>query len=91
MYFYILMKDETHLLDCNITPTLSEYLNSPPVFSDVRGVRSLVFCVMFVRPIVLVFFGGFLAIGLSVFLRFTASDCPCGILDLQLLIAPVVS
>jgi hypothetical protein len=46
---------------------------------------------MFVRPIVLVFFGGFLAIALSVFLRFTASDCPCGILDLQLLIASVVS
>jgi hypothetical protein len=35
---------------------VGEHLNSPPVFSDVRVVRSLVFCVMFDCPIVLVFF-----------------------------------
>ena len=73
------MKDETHLLDCNITPTLSEHLNSPPVFSDVRGVRSLVFCVMFVRPLCWCFLGDFWLLRcLSFFV-------------LQLLIAPVVS
>jgi hypothetical protein len=31
------------------------------------------------------------AIVLSVLIRFTASDYPCGILDLRLLITPLVS
>ena len=51
------------------TDALPEYLRSPPVFSRARVARSVISCVVFC---LLSFF--FLAIVLSVFLQFTASD-----------------
>jgi hypothetical protein len=61
-------------------PTLPEHLSSPPVFSGVRVIRSLVLCVCFVNrcmsfcPFSLV---------LCVLLRFTDSDYPFGIFKLS--------
>jgi len=52
--------------------TLPQRNSSPPVFSGVRVVRSLVFCVMFYISLFVLF-----AIVLSV-LRLTASDYPFG-------------
>ena len=53
--------------------TLPKHLSSPPVFSGVRVTRSLVLCVCFVDRC-LAFCTLFLAIVLSVLLRFTDSD-----------------
>jgi len=47
-----------------------------PCFSGVRAAQSLVFCVMFCVSLFVPFL---LAIGLSAFLQFTASDYPFGI------------
>ena len=56
--------------------TLPEHLSSPSVFSGVRVARSLVFSVVFCRPL-LVFLTIFrLDIALPVHLRFTVSDYP---------------
>jgi hypothetical protein len=63
--------------------TLPEHLSSPPVFSRVRVTRSLVLYVCFlivVCPFVLFL----LSIVLSIFLRYTDSDCPFGIFKLFL-------
>ena len=62
-------------------------------FSDVRVVRSLRLCVMFLYCCLsfwLLWLSVLLAVVLSD-LRFTASDYPFGILDLRLLITPLVS
>ena len=64
-------------------PTLPEHLSSPPVFSGVRVTRSLVLYVCFVDRC-LSFCTFFLAIVLSVLLRYTDSDCPFGIFKLFL-------
>ena len=53
-----------------------------PVFNRVRGTRSLVLCVCFVDRY-LSFCTFFLAIVLSVLLRFTDSDYPFGIFKLN--------
>ena len=58
-------------------PILSEYLSSLPVLSGVRVALSLVFCVVFCTELFV-----FLAIVLSVLLRFTASDYSFGIFKL---------
>ena len=63
--------------------TLSEHLNSPPDFSGVRVTRSLGLYVCFVDRC-LSFCTFFLAIVLSVLLRYTVSDCPFGIFKLFL-------
>ena len=55
---------------------LPDHLSSPPVFSWVRFVRNLVFCVVFCRFVLF-----HLDIVLSV-LRFTDSDYPFGIFKL---------
>ena len=60
--------------------TLTEHLNSSPVFSGVRVVRSFVFCVVYIVVCSFVLF--LLVIVLSVILRFTDSDYPFGILQL---------
>ena len=63
--------------------TLPEHLSSPPVFSEVRVTRSLVF--LYILLIVVCPFVLFLlAIVLSVLLRYTDSDCPFGIFKLFL-------
>jgi hypothetical protein len=54
--------------------TFPEHLGSSPVFSGVRFAWSLIFCIVFLTS--------FLAIVLSVFFWFTASDYPFGILKL---------
>ena len=64
-------------------PTLPEDMKSPPVWSEVRVSRSLVFCVMFCRSLFVPFP---LTIELSV-LRFTASDYRFGIFNLFFLIS----
>ena len=51
--------------------TPPEQVSTPQVFSGVRVARSLVFWVMFCRPLFV-----FLAISLSVLVRFTVSDYP---------------
>jgi len=61
--------------------TLPEHLSSPLVASEVRDARSLVFCVVFCRSLVILLSFFLLAIVLSV-LRFTDSDCPFGIFKL---------
>ena len=61
--------------------TLLEHLSSPPVFSGVHVTQSLFLCVMFCRSLFVLFF---LAIVLSVLLRFTDSDCLFGIFKLDL-------
>jgi hypothetical protein len=58
--------------------TISDHQGSPQVFCGVRVIRSLVLCVMFCRSL-LVLLTFFLAIALSVLLRFTDSDYPFGI------------
>jgi hypothetical protein len=55
--------------------TLPETLSSIPVFSGVRVSRSLALCVCFIDRS-LSFCTIVLAIVLSVFLRYTDSDCP---------------
>ena len=62
--------------------TLPEHLSSPPVFSGVRLTRSLVFCVCFVDRCLSFCTFPFLAIMLSVHLRYTDSDYPFGIFKL---------
>ena len=60
--------------------TLPEHLCSTSVFYEVRGVRSLVFCVKFcISLFSLSFLFFILTIVLSVFLQYTASDYPFGI------------
>jgi len=61
--------------------TIPEHLSSPPVFSDVRVARSLIFCVVICRWL-FVLFTFLFAIVLSVLLRFTASEYTFGILKL---------
>ena len=56
--------------------TLHDHTSSSLIFSGVRVVASLIFCVMFSRSFVPFIF----TIVTSVFLRFTATDYPCGIL-----------
>ena len=58
--------------------TLPEHPRSSPVFSVVRVVRSLVFCIMFCRSL-FVLLSFFVAIVLYVILRYTDSDDPFGI------------
>ena len=58
--------------------TVPENLNPSLVFSEVRVVRSLVFYVVFCKSLFVLFFL-LLVIVLSVFLRFTVSDCTFGI------------
>ena len=65
--------------------TLPEHLRSPPVFSEVRVTRFLVLCVCFVDRC-LSFCTFFLAIALSVLLRYTDSDYRSGIFKLFLCI-----
>jgi len=62
--------------------TLPEHLNSPPVFSGVHVTRSLVLFVCFV--IIMAFSTFFLAIAVSVLLRYKDSDCPFSIFKLFL-------
>ena len=57
--------------------------DSPPVFSEVRVARSLVFCVVFCTSLLVLFL---LVIVLSTLLRFTNYDYPFGIFKLFLLI-----
>ena len=71
--------------------TFSEHLSSPPVFSGVHVTRSLVLYVMFCRSLFVLLSFFLLAIMLSIFLWFTDSNYPFGILDLQILITPLVS
>jgi hypothetical protein len=54
--------------------TLSGHPSSPPVFIGLRVAQSLVFCVMFCRSLFVLLSFFFLAIVLSVLLRFMASD-----------------
>ena len=61
--------------------SLPENLSSPPVFSGVRVTRSLDLYVCFVDRC-LSFCTFFLAIVLSVLLRYTSSDCSFGIFKL---------
>jgi hypothetical protein len=61
--------DEQELL------TPPEHQSLPPVFSRVGVARSLVFCVMFCRSLLVL-----PAIVLTVLLRFTVSDYPFGII-----------
>ena len=65
--------------------TLPEHLSSPVVFNVVRVTQSLVLCVYFVDPlfVLLYFLFLFLAIVLSVLLRYTDSDYPIGKLFLM--------
>jgi hypothetical protein len=63
--------------------TLPKNMSSHPVLSGVRVTRSLVLCVCFVDRC-LSFCTFFLAIVLSVLLRYTDSDYPFGILKLFL-------
>ena len=65
-------------------PTLPEHLRSPPVFSGVRGTRSLVLFVCFVDPC-LSFCPFSLIIVLSAILRYADSDYPFGIFKLFLI------
>ena len=58
--------------------TLPEHLSSPPVFSDVRVARCLIFCVVFYRSL-FVLFSFLFAIVLSVLLIFTAFEYTFGI------------
>jgi len=60
-----------------------EHLSLPPVFSGVRVSRSLVLYVCFVDRC-LSFCTFFLAIVLTVLLRYTDSDCPFGIFKIFL-------
>ena len=65
--------------------TFPEHPSSPLVFSGVRVTRSLVLYVCFVdRCLSFKFVLFLLAIVLSVFLRYTDSDCPFGIFKLYL-------
>ena len=59
------------------TKIIMLFLSSPPVFSDVRVAQSLVLCVMFCRPLFVLFF----SIVLFVF-RFTTTDYSLGIFKL---------
>jgi hypothetical protein len=61
------------------TATFPEHLNSLPIFSGVRVTRFLILCLVLCRSLFVLFL---LAILLSVFLRFTDSDYPCGIFTL---------
>jgi hypothetical protein len=67
-----------HLLVEQELLTLPDHLSSPPVFNGVHVTRSLVLCVCFVDRCL-----SFLAIVLSVLLRFTDSDYPFGIFKLS--------
>ena len=58
--------------------TLPENMSSPPVFSGVRFVRSLVFCIVFCGSLFVIL--SFIV--LSDLLQFTASDCHFGIFKL---------
>ena len=78
-----LLSDGTVTLVEQELVTLSEHLNSPPDFSGVRVTRSLGLYVCFVDRC-LSFCTFFLAIVLSVLLRYTVSDCPFGIFKLFL-------
>jgi hypothetical protein len=74
--------------------SIPKHVNSPPIFSGVHVAQPKVVCVVFCRSFLLTIFGFyFLLVNaiLSVRLRFTASDYPFGILDLQLLITLLVS
>ncbi len=64
-------------------PTLPKHMTLPRIFSGVRATQFLVLCVCFVDRC-LSFCPLFLAIVLSVPLRFTASDYPYGIFKLLL-------
>ena len=59
-------------------------LSSPSVFIGVRIARSLIFCVVVCRSLVVLSFLFFLAIAFSIHLRFTASDQRFGIFNLFL-------
>ena len=61
-------------------PTLPEHPSSPPVFSGIPVTGSSVFCVVFCRSLLVLLYFFFLAIALSVLLRYTDSDYPFGIL-----------
>ena len=83
-------------------PTLTENPRSSPVFSGVSVTRSLVFCVLLYKSLLVLLslfcwslsclsFELPLQITLLWYLRFTPSDYPFGILDLRLQITPLVS
>ena len=61
-------------------PPLPDHLNSPPVFSEARVIRSLVLCVCFVDRCLSFFFWSLHS--LSVRLRYTDSDYPFDIFKL---------
>ena len=61
--------------------TLPEHLSSPPVFSGVRVIRSLVFCVCFVHRYLSFFTFSFGFSFLLSVLRFTGTDYPLSYLQ----------
>ena len=65
--------------------TLPEHLSLPPVFTRVRVARSLVFMCMFCRSF-FICLSFFIWPGLSILLRFTASDYPFFFFYLQTLL-----
>jgi hypothetical protein len=71
------------LVEQELLPFRSTWVH-PPVFSGVRGTRSLVFMCMFCRSLFVLLYFFFFAIVVSVLLRSTNSDYPFGIFKLLL-------
>jgi len=91
IYIYIYLNkiwkiywSEQSFLVCN--QYRKRFVSSPPVFSGVRVVQSLVFCVVFCRSLFVLLYFFHLAIVLYVLHRFMDSDYPFDIFRLFLLV-----